>query len=190
MNFFHDTFDTPLGAFSVACNAAGQVLATAFGERASLEQRLRYARPTIVSAAAAAHSLPPTAPRLERDTVITRPVREQLIAYFAGARSAFDLPLASVGTDFQRRVWAALLRIPFGETRTYGQLAAEIGQPSAARAVGHANALNPICLIVPCHRVIGTDGSLTGFAFGAAIKQRLLEHERAHAARLQPAPVS
>jgi methylated-DNA-[protein]-cysteine S-methyltransferase len=179
MIFFYDTFTTPLGIFSVACDASGQVLATAFGHLMILERRLEPARRTLAV----------TARRPERDAVVTLPAREQILAYFAGARFGFDLPLAPVGTAFQKRAWAALARIPFGETRTYRQLAAEIGQPGAARAVGRANALNPMCLIVPCHRVIGADGSLTGFAFGPAIKQRLLDHERTHAARLQPALV-
>lgn len=113
----------------------------------------------------------------------TRDAREQLLAYFAGTRRGFDVTLGSVGTAFQKSVWSALQQIPFGETRTYGQLARELGNPAASRAVGRANATNPICVIVPCHRVIGSDGSLTGFAFGAALKQRLLEHETRWAKR-------
>ena len=89
------------------------------------------------------------------------------------------MKLAPCGTPFQQSVWTALQRIPFGETRSYGQLATELGNPGAARAVGRANATNPIALIVPCHRVIGSDGSLTGFAFGEDIKRRLLAHEGA-----------
>ena len=85
------------------------------------------------------------------------------------------MPLAPAGTAFQQRVWKALLRIPFGRTRSYGEIARELR--SSARAVGRANSTNPVCLIVPCHRVIGADGSLTGFAFGEDLKRRLLEHE-------------
>lgn len=104
----------------------------------------------------------------------------QLNAYFAGQLTAFDLPLHMEGTAFRMKVWQALCRIPYGETRSYGQLAAMIGQPQACRAVGGANHHNPICIIVPCHRVIGADGSLTGYGEGLDMKQWLLEHERKH----------
>ncbi len=102
----------------------------------------------------------------------------QLGDYFAGARTAFDLPLDLRGTDFQKMIWSALLTIPFGETRSYGAIARQIGQPTASRAVGAANGRNPISIIVPCHRVIGSDGSLTGFAGGMAAKRLLLGLER------------
>lgn len=102
----------------------------------------------------------------------------QLKAYFAGTLTVFSLPLEFVGTEFQKRVWHALLTIPFGETRTYGQIAAQIGSPSAARAVGAANGKNPISIVAPCHRVIGSNGALTGFAGGMEAKSRLLEIER------------
>lgn len=92
--------------------------------------------------------------------------RIQIGEYFAGARTAFDLPLRARGSEFERRVWAELLRIPCGETRTYAELARRLGHPKAARAVGRANARNPIAIVVPCHRVIGSDGSLTGYAGG------------------------
>jgi len=104
-------------------------------------------------------------------------VRAQLDAYFAGTREAFDLPLAPAGTSFQLAVWAQLRAIPFGETRTYGELAVRLGQPTAARAVGLANGDNPIAVIVPCHRVIGADGSLTGFGGGLERKRILLDLE-------------
>ena len=103
----------------------------------------------------------------------------QLRAYFAGDLQDFDLPLDFRGTDFQRQVWAALLAIPFGETRSYGAIAAAIGRPSASRAVGAANGRNPISIVAPCHRVIGESGKLTGFAGGLAAKAFLLDHERA-----------
>jgi methylated-DNA-[protein]-cysteine S-methyltransferase len=103
---------------------------------------------------------------------------DQLHAYFAGELRAFDVPLHLDGTEFQQRVWRALLEIPFGETRTYGALATRVGAPAAARAVGLANGHNPIGIIVPCHRVIGADGSLTGYGGGIDRKRRLLEHER------------
>jgi methylated-DNA-[protein]-cysteine S-methyltransferase len=105
-------------------------------------------------------------------------VREQLAEYFAGERQQFDVPLKLAGTPFQRRVWQELVRIPFGTTITYGQLAQRVGQPTASRAVGHANSRNPISIIVPCHRVIGADGKLTGYAGGVDKKQWLLAWER------------
>ncbi|MBD1551189.1 methylated-DNA--[protein]-cysteine S-methyltransferase [Pseudomonas typographi] len=101
----------------------------------------------------------------------------QLAEYFAGARRRFDLPLAFNGTPFQRQVWAALLAIPFGETRSYRQVAEYIGNPLAVRAVGAANGRNPISIIAPCHRVVGSSGALTGFAGGLGAKQWLLGHE-------------
>jgi methylated-DNA-[protein]-cysteine S-methyltransferase len=101
----------------------------------------------------------------------------QLNEYFAGTRRDFDLPLRMHGTDFQKRVWRQLTKIPFGETWSYGQLAKRIENPNAFRAVGLANGRNPIAVIVPCHRVIGADGSLTGFGGGLPRKQWLLAHE-------------
>ncbi|MBF4191094.1 methylated-DNA--protein-cysteine methyltransferase [Mycolicibacterium phlei] len=103
---------------------------------------------------------------------------EQLEAYFAGELSEFDLELELVGTDFQRRVWAALLTIPYGETRSYGEIARQIGAPGASRAVGLANGHNPISIIVPCHRVIGANGSLTGYGGGLERKRLLLDMEK------------
>jgi methylated-DNA-[protein]-cysteine S-methyltransferase len=101
----------------------------------------------------------------------------QLRAYFAGERTAFDLPLRAAGTPFEQGVWRELQRIPYGETTSYGELAARVGEPSAARAVGRANGRNPIPIIVPCHRVIGADGSLTGFGGGLECKRALLDLE-------------
>jgi len=110
------------------------------------------------------------------------PLRARLDAYFAGDMSALDaIEVAPAGTDFQRAVWAALRRIPAGETRSYSELAQSIGMPSAVRAVGAANGANPIWLVVPCHRVIGRDGSLTGYAGGLDRKRWLLTHEGAWA---------
>ena len=105
--------------------------------------------------------------------------KRQLGEYFAGQRTAFDLPLDFHGTDFQKSVWAALLRIPFGETRSYAEIARELGRPTASRAVGAANGKNPISIVAPCHRVIGTNGALTGFAGGLDGKAFLLELEGA-----------
>lgn len=101
----------------------------------------------------------------------------QLREYFAGDRRVFDLPLAAEGTPFQQRVWQALMTLEFGQTCSYGALARAIGQPSASRAVGAANGRNPLSIVVPCHRVIGADGSLTGYGGGEPNKRWLLEHE-------------
>ncbi|MFB4300302.1 methylated-DNA--[protein]-cysteine S-methyltransferase [Actinomadura sp. NTSP31] len=103
---------------------------------------------------------------------------EQLAAYFAGDLTDFDLPLNLRGTPFQGRVWAALREIPYGETITYGELAVELGKPSASRAVGLANGKNPVGVIVPCHRVVGSTGSLTGYGGGLDRKRYLLDFER------------
>ena len=105
------------------------------------------------------------------------PVRDQLQEYFAGTRKVFDLPLAPQGTAFQKRVWEALQSIPYGQTRSYAWLAQQVG--SVARAVGAANGANPIAIVIPCHRVIGADGSLTGYAGGLHRKRRLLALEAA-----------
>ncbi len=110
-----------------------------------------------------------------------RPLKEvmrQLCAYFAGKLEDFDLPLAPEGTDFQQKVWRRLCDIPFGETISYGQLAQRIGNPNASRAVGLANGSNPIPIIIPCHRVIGSNGKLTGYGGGLPIKEKLLALER------------
>ena len=109
--------------------------------------------------------------------------RRQIADYFNGAATAFTLPLHPRGTPFQQRVWRALCAIPFGQTTTYGSLANTLGHPGAARAVGAANGRNPLSIVVPCHRVVGTDGRLTGFAGGLANKAFLLDHERRHTPR-------
>lgn len=107
-------------------------------------------------------------------------VKQQLAEYFAGERKMFDVALAPVGTEFQMSVWRALGDIPYGETASYADVAANIGNPKAVRAVGTANGSNPIAIIVPCHRVIGSDGSLTGFGGGLESKQFLLQLEASH----------
>ncbi|MEM8838828.1 MAG: methylated-DNA--[protein]-cysteine S-methyltransferase [Pseudomonadota bacterium] len=117
----------------------------------------------------------------ERSNAPFGQVKRQLSEYFAGTRDRFDFPLTLNGTDFQKRLWRLLLRIPFGETRTYGALAKELGKPNASRAVGTANGANPIPIIIPCHRVIGSNGSLTGFGGGLETKQALLDLERVKA---------
>jgi methylated-DNA-[protein]-cysteine S-methyltransferase len=107
-----------------------------------------------------------------------KPVKEQLTAYFAGALTSFDLKLKPQGTDFQSNVWQALMQIPFGETRSYGDIAVMVGKPGASRAVGAANGQNPLPIVIPCHRVIGSDGGLTGFGGGLECKKFLLSHEQ------------
>jgi methylated-DNA-[protein]-cysteine S-methyltransferase len=131
----------------------------------------------------------PDASWREADTPFAS-LRTQLDEYFAGERRQFDVPLKLPGTPFQMRVWQELVRIPFGETITYAQLAQRLGIPTASRAVGHANGRNPVSIIVPCHRVIGANGKLTGYAGGIDKKQWLLDWERAtlqsqHVATLQ-----
>jgi methylated-DNA-[protein]-cysteine S-methyltransferase len=116
-------------------------------------------------------------PAREQRTPVLDRAATQLAEYFAGKRRAFDLPLAPRGTGFQERVWRALVAIPFGVTCSYGDLAQTIGRPSASRAVGAANGKNPIAIIVPCHRVIGANGTLTGYGGGLPIKRWLLDHE-------------
>lgn len=115
---------------------------------------------------------------IQEETELILNCKIQLEEYFAGKRKNFDLPLAPKGTDFQKKVWKALTDIPYGETRTYGEIAAVVGNPKAARAVGMANNKNPIGIIVPCHRVVGADGKLVGYAGGMEKKEWLLNLEQ------------
>ena len=116
-----------------------------------------------------------------RDPAVFSDAVEQLNAYFAGELTDFDIELDLRGTEFQQRVWKALLTIPYGETRSYGEIAAQVGAPGSARAVGLANGHNPIAIVVPCHRVIGASGSLTGYGGGLDRKRKLLELEKKRA---------
>jgi methylated-DNA-[protein]-cysteine S-methyltransferase len=127
------------------------------------------------NAALAANAAPP--PGWVRDERRLRPAATQLAEYFAGQRTRFDLPLAPRGTPFQRTVWEALLAIPHGETTSYGDLARAIGRPTASRAVGAANGRNPLSIVIPCHRVIGADGSMTGYGGEISRKRVLLDLE-------------
>jgi len=122
--------------------------------------------------------LPDPARYGDRDDEILPVVREQLESYWAGGRKDFDVPLRMAGTDFQQRVWAALRTIPYGQTWSYGTVAAAIGAVGASRAVGLANGRNPIGIVVPCHRVVGANGSLTGYGGGLDRKRWLLAHEQ------------
>ena len=165
MTRHHTVLDSPLGPLTVVVEDAGLCgLYVEQGLAKALER----------SATLGTLSDPEEVPLLQA-------VAEQLAAYFAGELTDFDLPVAATGTPFQQRVWAALREIPYGETRSYGQVATEIGNPSASRAVGAANGRNPVSIVVPCHRVIGSTGRLTGYAGGLTTKEQLLAHERAMA---------
>jgi len=159
---YGSTFPTPVGDFSVAVDEGGAVTAAAFGGLAVLQKRSGKCR-------------------MIRDASRGSVARRQVEDYFRGGRRGFTLRLSPTGSTFQRRVWRALEGIPYGQTQSYGEIARVLG--TSARAVGRANATNPVCLLVPCHRVIGADGSLTGYAFGEDLKRRLLRHEGAAAAR-------
>ena len=116
--------------------------------------------------------------RREDEAVPLAEARQQLKDYFAGRRREFDLPLSLAGTRFQKEVWAALMLIPYGTTATYGEIARQIGAPKACRAVGHANGSNPLFIVVPCHRVVGAGGRLTGYGGGISRKETLLTLEK------------
>jgi methylated-DNA-[protein]-cysteine S-methyltransferase len=121
---------------------------------------------------------PSTGDLPNRDSAPLEAVRRELDEYFAGTRTSFEIPLRLGGTEFQREVWSALIGIPHGTTATYRELAQRIGRPEAVRAVGAANARNPISIIVPCHRLVGSDGGLTGYGWGVDRKAWLIDHER------------
>jgi methylated-DNA-[protein]-cysteine S-methyltransferase len=117
---------------------------------------------------------------VEHDDEILEKTRRQLDEYLQGRRREFDIPVLMVGTDFQKSVWNALMKVPYGDTSTYLQLAKDVDNERAVRAVGNANAANPISIIVPCHRVIGSDGELVGYGGGLSVKRRLLELEQSN----------
>ena len=152
-----DAFNTPIGLLTIACDVSGL--------RYVLFENAKYDAPGR--------------DEWQRELGPTRVAREQIEQYFAGERQSFDLPLNPIGTDFQKKTWAMLAEIPFGQTWSYAELAGKIAAPKAVRAVGAANGRNPLAIILPCHRVIGSNGSLTGFAGGLSTKKWLLEHEGA-----------
>ena len=115
---------------------------------------------------------------LKEETPLIKKMAAQLAEYFEGKRKTFDLPLNPEGTDFQRSIWNELVKVPYGQTRSYKDIAVAAGNPKAARAVGMANNRNPLMIVVPCHRIVGANGSLTGYAGGLDVKERLLELER------------
>ncbi len=119
-----------------------------------------------------------SSPDMKNANTLTDIAYSQLLEYFEGKRKLFDLPLIMIGTDFRKKVWQALCDIPYGQTRSYKQIAEAIGNPKASRAVGLANNKNPIAIVVPCHRVIGSNGKLVGYAGGLDLKQNLLKMEQ------------
>jgi methylated-DNA-[protein]-cysteine S-methyltransferase len=161
--------DSPVGGLLLARDEAGLRLIHFVGPA--------EAGPYVQSDAGAYDRRPP-APNWREDEGAFDDVVSQLEEYFEGERRQFELRLAPEGTPFQQRVWQALLDIPYGETISYGELASRIGQRSASRAVGLANGSNPLPIVIPCHRVIGSNGKLTGYGGGVAIKERLLALER------------
>lgn len=171
---------TPLGALEIRANDQG-LLAVGFTE-VDKRPELARERHQQLTLDPASHAAPVQVLHLTAATAAQRRLLEnccqQLAEYFAGHRMQFDLPLAPAGTEFQRSVWQGLCRIPYGQTQSYGQLAASLGKVKAMRAVGSANGRNPIAIIVPCHRVIGADGRLTGYAGGLTRKVWLLQHEQ------------
>ncbi len=160
---FH-VMSSPLGLLFLARTERG-LRCVEFMDRRSLKRTI------------AAHELDLPGATWEPSLLELKPVAEQIEDYFCGTRLGFDLPLDLAGTDFQLQVWRALCAIPYGRTRSYGQIAKAIGQPRAARAVGLANNQNPVVIVVPCHRVVGSDGSLTGYGGGLPRKRRLLDLE-------------
>lgn len=165
MQAYLEAIDTEVGPITFAVDGDGALLWVEFGDG-------DYLRTIEEQLAAEGYTL-------TRDSERTARARRELEEYARGERTKFEIPVVLRGTPWQVTVWQALMRIPYGETRTYGELAREVGKsPAAARAVGRANATNRIPVVVPCHRVIGADGSLTGFAGGTHLKERLLDHER------------
>jgi methylated-DNA-[protein]-cysteine S-methyltransferase len=159
MAAYFDTLQTPVGEVLVAVDEAGDVLRVHFlsgGSFGDAVGPLGY---------------------LRRDPVLAGPAREQLVQYFAGSRRQFDLRPAPAGTSFQQAVWSALRAIPYGQTVSYGEIASRLGQRSACRAVGAANGANPVPIIIPCHRVVGSHGELVGFGAGLPVKRFLLRLE-------------
>jgi methylated-DNA-[protein]-cysteine S-methyltransferase len=157
--------DTPVGRLLLARDAAGLRL-------------IQFIGPAEADGGGPAEAGPYVRPDWEQQDAAFDDVVSQLTEYFAARRQQFDLPLAPAGTPFQQRVWAALLEIPYGQTTSYGELASRIGRQSASRAVGLANGSNPLPIVIPCHRVIGANGKLTGYGGGLPIKERLLALER------------
>lgn len=163
----YQRFDAPLGPMIAVANETGLCLLE-FGDRRMLESEFSDLQKRL------------GAVLLPGKNEFTEAAIKQLLEYFAGERKTFAVPLHAPGTAFQQRVWAALREIPYGETRSYGEIAAAMSNPGAVRAVGTANGMNRIAIMIPCHRVIGADGTLTGYGGGLWRKDWLLKHERTH----------
>lgn len=179
---------SPVGALLLR-EVAGKLAEVAFvsptfSPETPFEQELADAQPFTDVRLSAVAALTPEALDASKVPPILRRAAAQLAEYFAGTRPRFDLPLAPIGTEFQRRVWAATSAIKFGETATYGEIARKIGVPNAARAVGGALNRNPLAIVVPCHRVVGSSGKLTGYDGGVDRKAFLLTLERPEPPRL------
>lgn len=165
MKAYLDTVETPAGPLTFAVNEEGALICSNFEESDDLSD---------IEDGLQAEGYE----SFVQDRNRTARLREEILEYCAGERREFTVPVASSGTPWQKKVWEALTRIPFGETRSYSQVADMVGSPGAARAVGGANGCNRVSLVVPCHRVISADGSLGGFSGGLHLKRKLLEHER------------
>lgn len=178
-----DTVDSPVGVIAFATGGDGSLLAVKFldGESPRALTDELEGEGFLIHPAAGDSGPDAGAGRAGRagTTAPTVRARTEITEYFGGARRSFDVPLVLHGSEFQQHVWAELLRIPFGETRSYADIARGVGKPGAYRAVGRANATNRIPLVIPCHRVIGSDGTLTGYGGGLGVKQRLLSFEGA-----------
>jgi methylated-DNA-[protein]-cysteine S-methyltransferase len=164
VNVYIDEIESPAGPLAFAVNEDGTLVRLHFVESdygPAMEEDLEDEGYVV-----------------EVDETISAGVRKELAEYVSGRRKTFDVPLALAGSEWQNAVWTELTRIPFGETRSYGEIADSLGRPGAARAVGRANASNVLPVVVPCHRVIAADGTLGGFNGGLHLKERLLEHER------------
>jgi methylated-DNA-[protein]-cysteine S-methyltransferase len=174
MNVSLDQTDSPAGPIAFAVNDDGELVRLSFLDginQYSIGEEL----------ARDGYSISPA-------SELTIPIRDQIEAYTRGDLLEFDIPVALHGTDWQKRVWRSLMDIPFGQTRSYGQIAETVCTIRASRAVGRANATNPIPLVVPCHRVIGANGTLTGFGGGLHLKEALLKHERRVLEQREDAP--
>jgi methylated-DNA-[protein]-cysteine S-methyltransferase len=170
MNLYADLVPTPLPELAALCAVVDE-------DGVLVELDFLYAGKDAPVIAEVERRAAARGDRLAWDRERCAPVAAQLAEYFAGKRRDFALPVAPRGSEFQRRVWEELSRIPYGATISYAELAARIGRPGASRAVGRANGTNPIPVVIPCHRVIGTDGSLTGYGGGMPLKRALLALE-------------
>lgn len=170
----HKTISTTIGELTLVADANGAITGVEFGAREAAANGASAAATDRAGETAAGDA--PAAPNHDA-TAALEAAAAQLREYLAGERTDFDLPLRPHGNEFEQAVWAELLRIPYGETTSYGEIARRIGHPGSARAVGRANGRNPIAIVVPCHRVIGSDGSLTGYGGGLDLKRALLTLE-------------